>query len=304
MSRVLRTLLLVAIAAVAGVFAAERLSRSSAVRDWLGLISGRGGLVAVVHGVDIYERDLTDAKSDAASAIVAENLRVSAAGEPVSDDAINHEVELLRVQFGEELGFAAALHEAGLTPDELRNHIADQLRERQWIEKQISAASGNVDMRGAREASGLPARWRARHLFRAAREATPEDIVETQRQVIDGFAARLAGGEDFATLAAEASEDEATKALGGDLGWFAANRTPPEFLAEVQKLAVGQYSAPFRSSLGFHIVQLTAAEPGRPLTAEEARAAHAGTLADQQRQAAVLDLTKRLSAAEFLRVSD
>lgn len=308
MSRVLRSLLLVAIAVAAGVFAAEKLSRSIAFCDWLGRTCGRGGLVAVVRGVDIYEHDLADGKTDAASAVVAENLRVSAAAESVIDDEIDHEVELLRVQFAEEPGFVAALHEAGLTQDELRTRIANQLRDRRWIEKQISPASINVDTRAAfdRESrpSGYPARWRARHIFRAAHQATPAVVVETQRQMIDELAARLAAGEDFAALAFEASEDEATKATGGDLGWFAADRTPAEFLAEVQKLAVGQYSPPFRSSLGFHIVQLTAAEPGRPLTAEEAETELAATLADQQRKAAVSDLTNRLSAAEFPRNSD
>ena len=52
---------------------------------------------------------------------------------------------------------------------------------------------------------------------------------------------RLAGGEDFATLAAQNSEDEATKLRGGDLGYFSADRMPPDFVEAAAKLRPRRY---------------------------------------------------------------
>ncbi|HTL14105.1 MAG TPA: peptidylprolyl isomerase [Thermomonas sp.] len=73
----------------------------------------------------------------------------------------------------------------------------------------------------------------------------------------DTIAARLAGGADFAKLAKEASDDEATRRRGGDLGWFGADTYGTTFGLQVAALADGQTSAPFKTDAGWVIVQRT-----------------------------------------------
>ncbi len=102
-------------------------------------------------------------------------------------------------------------------------------------------------------------------------------------------------------VVAEASEDEATKPRGGDLGFFARDRMPEEFMAEVEKLRPGKPHPPFRSRLGFHILQLTDARPERQMAFEEVRSDIAAYLANAKRAAAVEKLAGRLRAAEFVR---
>jgi parvulin-like peptidyl-prolyl isomerase len=94
---------------------------------------------------------------------------------------------------------------------------------------------------------------------------------------------------------AEASEDEATKWRGGDLGFFASSRMPPEFFAAVTNLPVGGLSKPVRSHIGFHIVQLTAIEPARVIPFEEARGEIIGSLQNEQRRMFTGELTAQLS---------
>ena len=72
---------------------------------------------------------------------------------------------------------------------------------------------------------------------------------------IDTLAARLAGGADFAQLAAESSDDTTTRGRGGDLGWFGADTYGTAFGMPVAALADGQTSAPFRTDQGWVIVQ-------------------------------------------------
>ena len=117
-----------------------------------------------------------------------------------------------------------------------------------------------------------PVRFRAAHLFLAAPAETPPEVVESKRELIDALAVRLSRGETLPQLAAEASEDEATKTRGGDLGFFSSARMAPEFFAEVEKLAAGRRSNPFRSHLGFHIVEVAEIRPARVLGFDEARA--------------------------------
>ncbi len=68
----------------------------------------------------------------------------------------------------------------------------------------------------------------------------------------------------------------------------------PEFLAAVTTLRVGEVSKPIRSHLGFHIIQLTAIEPARTISFEEARAEIMGILRNEQRRVLTGELSARL----------
>lgn len=63
-------------------------------------------------------------------------------------------------------------------------------------------------------------------------------------------------GADFAELAKEHSEGP-TSVRGGDLGWADPNTYDPAFKDALATLAIDEYHPPFRSSFGWHIVQLT-----------------------------------------------
>jgi parvulin-like peptidyl-prolyl isomerase len=218
---------------------------------------------------------------------------------------VSRQVELLGYQFGEPKAFAAALEERASSEAQLREQLAAHLRGLRWIDRQIAPELPVTEdeCRQYFEQNphefALPVRYRASHLFLAAPEGSPDDVVNTKQQAIAAFAARVAKREPLAQLAMLASEDEATKANGGDLGYFAADRLPEEFIAEIEKLRVGQISAPIRSHLGFHIVQLTDVKPSRAMTFEEVRDEIALKLRNDKRAAAVDRLAEKLAEAEF-----
>ena len=72
------------------------------------------------------------------------------------------------------------------------------------------------------------------------------------------LAARLAGGADFAKLAAESSDDPTTKGRGGDLGWLTVDTYGSAYAMQVAALADGAVSAPFKTDAGWVILQRTA----------------------------------------------
>lgn len=57
-------------------------------------------------------------------------------------------------------------------------------------------------------------------------------------------------------LAEQYSEDPGSAVQGGELGWADPNIYDPQFRDVLLQLQPGQYSEPFRSSHGWHIVQL------------------------------------------------
>ena len=307
MNRV-RLLCLIAAASFSGVFCSELLCRSTAFRNAAGRSFGRGRLIALANGKGIYERDLEGEDFLApADLIISENLRRVARNEPLDAAKVERELSLLRAQFGDEKAFLRRVLGNGFSISSLRERVADQLRSLQWLEKQIivERAATEKECRDFYEARRAlftqPVRFRASHLFLAAPAETPPEIVESKRQLIDALAVRLAHREALTQLAAEASEDEATKWRGGDLGFFSSARMSPEFFAEVEKLAVGRRSNPFRSHLGFHIVQVAQIRPARVLSFDEARGDILLALANERRALLAERLSDMLSTATYAR---
>jgi len=64
-----------------------------------------------------------------------------------------------------------------------------------------------------------------------------------------------AGKVTFAELAKEFSEGP-TSVRGGDLGWADPKSYDPAFKEALATMKIGEYHKPFRSSFGWHIIQL------------------------------------------------
>lgn len=69
---------------------------------------------------------------------------------------------------------------------------------------------------------------------------------------------RIKGGEDFAKVARENSEDPGSATKGGDLGWIKSGQTFPDFERAAFALKKGELTAePVRSPAGFHVIKVT-----------------------------------------------
>lgn len=305
MKRSLRIALLLAVAIAAGIGASELIYRSPSCRALIGRALGFGELVALVDGAGVYQRAPDQVSENLSALVLATNLRQGARAEVVADEAVARELDLLRHQFPSEGAFARTLRGSQISEPLLRDELAVHLRERSWIEKQIASAL-TVSAQECREFYERdrdrfmqPPRYRARHIFLAAHADTPTDVYLEKQEAIQALAIRLSNGEDFEMLAAEASEDEATKLRGGDLGYFSAERMAPEFITEVETLQVGQLSAAIPTTMGFHLVQLIDARPDRQLSFEEVRHEVLNTLANKKRAAAVSQLAQHLQNSAF-----
>jgi len=76
---------------------------------------------------------------------------------------------------------------------------------------------------------------------------------------------RLQNGEDFATLAAEFSTDEATKQYGGDLGWLPQGILLPELDQAAFSLAAGNVSEPIVSTNAYYIIKVSEIDENRAI---------------------------------------
>lgn len=93
--------------------------------------------------------------------------------------------------------------------------------------------------------------YKAGHIL--IRETELQTATQALNRIRD-LRSRVVAGENFQDLAREHSEDETTRNLGGDLGWFQAQAFGPRISETVIALADGEVSEPFRSDLGWHIL--------------------------------------------------
>jgi peptidyl-prolyl cis-trans isomerase SurA len=86
---------------------------------------------------------------------------------------------------------------------------------------------------------------------------SPEDSVKAYQKAAEVIK-RLKNGEDFAIVAMEMSDDQSAKQNGGDLYYFTAGMTVPEFEDAIFKMKTGDFTKePVRTMFGLHIVKLT-----------------------------------------------
>lgn len=72
----------------------------------------------------------------------------------------------------------------------------------------------------------------------------------------------ISGGADFGDIAKKFSDDLSTASKGGLLPWFGVSRMLPEFVNQIKFLKQkGQYSEPFQTPFGWHIIKLVDRKP-------------------------------------------
>lgn len=166
-----------------------------------------------------------------------------------------------------EAGFApgkltSLLKDESLTLRTCREILTAHLTQVHWLDQQTERTPGDPHRWFATHAAALtdPETIRARHIFLSTVEAdTPE-----REALIRDIHQKLTGREaSFAELSARFSEDQRTKTAQGDLGYFSRHRMPSDFASTVFALEPGQLSAPFRTSIGWHIAEVTERIPSR-----------------------------------------
>ncbi len=132
-------------------------------------------------------------------------------------------------------------------------------------------AAANVDalkkLYDERKAALYEKQPKQRHLrqilVKVKADATPAEWTAAQTKA-DALAARIRKGEAFAKVAKAASEDERTKARGGDLGWQRVGGTmlDPEVDAKVTAAKDGETVGPVKTASGFVLVRAEGTREG------------------------------------------
>ncbi len=92
-------------------------------------------------------------------------------------------------------------------------------------------------------------------------DASSEEQQEAEEKALrkaNRIVEKLDNGEDFAELAKQYSDDEATKDNGGDLGYFNTDDMDENFMDAVKELKKNEYTGnPVKTEYGYHIILKT-----------------------------------------------
>jgi peptidyl-prolyl cis-trans isomerase SurA len=106
-----------------------------------------------------------------------------------------------------------------------------------------------VDQRGGQDQSVIE--HEVRHILLRGNDAQARSALSSMR-------GRLREGEArFAELARQRSQDPRSAEQGGSLGWIGPGDMSSAFLRVVNNMDVGEVSEPFRSPMGWHLVEVT-----------------------------------------------
>ena len=109
-----------------------------------------------------------------------------------------------------------------------------------------------LDRRGG-EDRNVVEQARVRHILIRTTDVVSDAKAE---QRINNIYLQLQSGADFAELAREYSDDPGSGSAGGDLGWVSPGQMVPAFEEAMMNAPVGEYTRPFRSRFGWHILEV------------------------------------------------
>jgi peptidyl-prolyl cis-trans isomerase C len=192
-----------------------------------------------------------------------------------SDAEVASNVERLRARGPQEL--ARQLAAQGITEAELRADMAQNLAIQKLVTTEVAPAV-KVSEEDARrfyqqnpERMNRPAQIRVRHVLVGVAESAPPAQRQAARQKAEALLARLKGGEDFAAVARESSDDSGSRGEGGLLPWFSHGEMVPPFEKAAFALKRGETSDVVESPFGFHVLRLEDQRAGGTVPFEEAR---------------------------------
>lgn len=223
--------------------------------------SGSDDSVATVGDVEITRSDVEGLVradgADISATEFASFLSVYIQWEAVEQAALDEfGIEPTEEQVQARLDSLVAEFGAGATLDDYLDSVnasepgirkyAKQIVIQQAIEQELSATSAAATTADAEaEIARDPVAWT---------EVCASHILVATAEEADDVTARLAAGEEFASIAANVSIDPGSGANGGDLGCTSPSNYVPEFADATMTAEIGVPTEPVVSDFGSHII--------------------------------------------------
>ena len=190
------------------------------------------------------------------------------------------------------LTLSAAKYAAGATPDDAAvkayydvhksEYMSPETVNLRYVELSLAQLESKVSVDDAQlkafydeQKTKTPDRFsqaeqrRVRHILLPVNDPKEDAAVKAKAE---GILKRAQGGEDFAKLAKEFSQDPGSAAQGGDLGWSEKKVFVGPFADAAFSMKVDEIQGPVKTQFGYHILKLDGIQPPTVKTFEQSKA--------------------------------
>lgn len=211
----------------------------------------------------------------------------------VSDADVAAREEQLKANFPSG-SWDEMLKARGLTEDDVRSALREQLILDKALSKDVTITPAQIQ-----------AYFNKNHAaFDKPEQVTARHILVPNLATANKVEAALKAGGNFAALAKQYSIDPGSKDKGGDLGSFRRGQMVPAFDKVAFSEPVGAISAPVKSPFGYHIIQVTARDPGQKATVASATDRITDMLRQQQESPLIQPFLQNLQQKATIQVTD
>lgn len=171
------------------------------------------------------------------------------------------------------------LRKEGVDYGKFRSTIKDQIlvervRERE-VAGRIRVSDAEIDrLLEERRSGGANAQFNIAQILVPVPENATQVVLAERHDLATAALRRVRGGEDFAVVAREVSQDS-NRATGGEIGMRPADRLPDVFVKAVRPLKAGEVSPELlRSAAGYHVLKLVERKDQGAFSVQQVRARH------------------------------
>lgn len=228
---------------------------------------------------------------------------------PTDEEVVQGVQQYKRDRGLSEEGFQRALREVGQTEDQFKRDIRRQLAIKKLFDREVTPRVTVTDREIEEFYNNNKAQFVQRRGFALARiivnpekDNLPDDAVgpEAAERKIKEIYDQLRKGADFATVAANRSEDPLTSGRGGNWQFFAENSQdlPEPLRVKLMAMNEGDFTEPLKIGNVWWILKVTRrVQRDRDLTLDEVRSQIAEELRNQREQV-LQSVVTRLALSE------
>jgi peptidyl-prolyl cis-trans isomerase SurA len=219
----------------------------------------------------------------------------------VTPEEVDRAVEQVKQQNNlDDATFTQALKSQGYTMEGYRKGLKKQILELKVlntaVRSRVSVSDDEVMAAYKQSARQMSQQSQShlRQILIAVSDKGADDEVQRRRAVAAKVVELARGGTSFAELAKQYSDDEATKASGGDLGYVAKGTLVESLDEAVAQMEPGDVRGPLRADRGWVVLQLVDRKAGDMKSYEEVKDSLKKQLYDEQVEKAQASWLKEL----------
>ncbi|MEM6885056.1 MAG: peptidylprolyl isomerase [Verrucomicrobiota bacterium] len=190
-------------------------------------------------------------------------------------EEVEKEFAAFKERFDDDTKYQETLDNLELSEELLQKQIRESVAQRIMIDQAQAKAKPVSDEDAKAFYDQNPQYWEqpetvnARHILIRADKSSPAADQAAAKKKAEAARKRVTGGEDFATVAAEVSDDPGSKARGGMLPPFQQGQMVPEFEKVAFTSKAGTVSPVFQSDFGYHFMEVISKQEAGTIAYEE-----------------------------------